>query len=304
MKGRPVVAASAGDEPGIESRSRKEEVEAGVENRKGLTLLATHRYDDALVAFDESLKLRYACLPFFRVFLFFFFSPTSPFSPALACRVPMGAVSSSSHALAPVVVHSRMLNQEKTFDFAWTSLNYAVALSLTQNGTQVMSHFDEAFKLLEAQGKENSLVYAAGIAHQGRFLVRTSRIAEGVQRLRDAISRLERCEDKGSVKELAVVRKDLADTLSRSGDGAGAMELCRALLSEPAASENLWRGTLLVAKARAHLALGARDEAQAALDEARTVLVKHAPDEPGWLTRQKAAAPLQEADELEKQLRG
>jgi hypothetical protein len=40
--------------------SHKEEVEAGVQHRKGLVFLENRRYDDALKAFDESLKFRCA----------------------------------------------------------------------------------------------------------------------------------------------------------------------------------------------------------------------------------------------------
>ena len=45
-------------EESIASASRKEDVEAGVQHRKGLVFLQNHRYDDALQAFDESLKFR------------------------------------------------------------------------------------------------------------------------------------------------------------------------------------------------------------------------------------------------------
>jgi hypothetical protein len=43
----------------IVSNSHKEETEARVQNTKGLGLLVTGRYDEAVAAFDESLKFRF-----------------------------------------------------------------------------------------------------------------------------------------------------------------------------------------------------------------------------------------------------
>ncbi len=59
--GKKSVAA----EESIVSNSRKEEVEAGVQNRKGLVFMQNHRYDDAMQAFDDSLKFRSVEATFF-----------------------------------------------------------------------------------------------------------------------------------------------------------------------------------------------------------------------------------------------
>jgi hypothetical protein len=57
-KGGGGKGSSIATEEGSGSSSRKEEVEARVEHQKGLGFLAAGRHEDALKAFDESLKFR------------------------------------------------------------------------------------------------------------------------------------------------------------------------------------------------------------------------------------------------------
>jgi len=239
----------------IASTSRKEDVEAGVQHRKGLVFLQNQRYDDALKAFDESLKFR------------------------------------------------RMLNQENTFEFAATSLQYAIALSLSTGGRMIMARFEEAFKLLRDLQATETLVYATGLAALGQWLVRDGRHKEGIDKLREALAVLARlpATEKGVKSETQTVRCELANALVAAGEAEESEQLCSRLLEETG-GDNVRRGQVLVVLARVKLKTGKTAEARELLRQTIDLLNKHVPDEPLWLTRQRGAVPLAAAEALLKEI--
>jgi tetratricopeptide (TPR) repeat protein len=84
--------------------------------------------------------------------------------------------------------------------------------------------------------------------------------------------------------------------LARSGEGEAATTLCKALLDE--CKDNIWRGQILTILARAKLKMGQKEEARQHLDQALELLTRHNPNEPAWLTRQKAESHRVAAEAL------
>ena len=183
-----------------------------------------------------------------------------------------------------------MLNQEATAEYAAASLNYAVAISHTGGG-DVLDSFEQAFQMFERLDGTESPVFALGVADLGRFLVREGRLSEGVAKLKEALQRLEALADKGATD----VRRDLAEALLADGQAEQALEMCSALLND--VKDNIARGRVLLTMSKASEALGKRSDAIARAREAILSLNKHDPNEPQWLTRQKAQAHLDAAEQ-------
>jgi tetratricopeptide (TPR) repeat protein len=203
-----------------------------------------------------------------------------------------------------------MLNQEDTFDYAWASLNYAIALGFVKDAKDVFTHYQQAFELLKKKGFEKSVVFAGGLGHLGRFYGRHGYEKEAIQYMREGIEILDGpcLNEKGSRVESLALRRDLADYLARIGDCAGAVALCGPLLDETR-HDNIAHGQILVILARAKLKASKVDdsnpqlqqEAREFVQQAITLFNKYNPNEPTWLTRQKAQPSLEEAELLLKE---
>jgi tetratricopeptide (TPR) repeat protein len=196
-----------------------------------------------------------------------------------------------------------MLNQENTFEYAATSLQYAIALSLTTDGRMIVSRFDEAFKLLRELQATETLVYASGLSVLGAWYVRDGRHKEGIDKMREALAVLARlpATEKGVKSETQAVRCELAAALITAGDVDEGEQICTRLLEETG-DDNVRRGQVLVVLARAKLKGGKKDEARDLLRQTVTLLTHHVPGEPLWLTQQKGAVPLAAAEALLKEI--
>ena len=181
--------------------------------------------------------------------------------------------------------------------YAAASLNYAVATGFTGEG-DVPEAFEQAFAMFAKLDGIETPVFAGGVADFGRYLVRQKQFHDGVEKLREALERMERLGDKGAID----VRRDLADALLQDGQTEEAVKTCVSLLGNVA--DNIARGRVLLIMGRANEALGRIDEAVKNIREAVMVLNKHDPNEPQWLTRQKAQVHLDAAEEYLKKLEG
>ncbi len=167
----------------------------------------------------------------------------------------------------------------------------------------VGSRFDEAFALLRSVKGHETLVYASGLAMMGRWHLREGRPKEGIEKLREALALIARLPplEKGLAAESLATRRDLAEALAGEGELEEAAHICERLMEETA-GDNLQRGQVMVVLARVKLKAGLTDEARHLLRDAIALFNLHDPNEPLWLTRQKAAVPLEKAEGLLKQI--
>ena len=195
-----------------------------------------------------------------------------------------------------MVLCRRMLNQEETPEYAAASLNYAVAISHTGEG-DVLDSFEQAFQMFERLDGTNTVAFALGVADLGRYHLRQNRAHEGVERLRDALLKLSLVNDKAVVD----VKRDLAEAMLADGQASEALSLCKEVLGE-VAEDNIARGRVFLTMSKASKTTGDQREAIAKAREAIVSLNKHNPNEPQWLTRQKAQTHLENAESYLKEL--
>ena len=102
-------------------------------------------------------------------------------------------------------------------------------------------------------------------------------------------------------KAVVDVKRDLAEAMLADGQASEALSLCKEVLGE-VAEDNIARGRVFLTMSKASKATGDQREAIAKAREAIVSLNKHNPNEPQWLTRQKAQTHLENAESYLKEL--
>lgn len=189
----------------------------------------------------------------------------------------------------------RMLNQDNTPEFILTSHNLAVARGKLGH-TDAPAALRKTIESMKEMDLNRNTTYANALANEGRLLAQNKLFDEAVQPFEEAKRLYEELRETESVAYYDAMR-DFADCLVHNKPDR-AVELCKHLDAILKTEQNIPRGRVMVTWARAEIALNDTEAARLLLETAISLLSKHDPTQPTWLTRKTAGPFLENAERL------
>jgi len=177
----------------------------------------------------------------------------------------------------------QMLFQEGSAEYAVTLQNSAIALGKLGNNAAA-DRFQSALKALEA-GNLSDTMYADALANEARYMASVGSYTSAIANF-DAALQLYDKHGKVSLPSYWEVLHDYARCCLDRGDASKAVVLC-GKMEAGAGSDSILLGRTKLMLGKAALKLGDRAQALQHLEHAEEILLRHVPNEPAWLSRQR-----------------